>query len=132
MQYFGLATGVLIMAAAYIHHGLGTRKIWLPALKAMETANVSERIRGTIGFMWHGITLWSIAMGLMAFYAFFTFTSAPEFAAAFYIAIAVMNAAFAIVATFYGKVNYGYFKASPQWLFFWPISICAYLAYISV
>lgn len=132
MQYFGLVTGVLIMAAAYIHHGLGTRKIWLPALEAMEKADVSERIRGTIGFMWHGITLWSIAMGLMAFYAFFTYETAPEFAKAFYLAIALMNAAFAVVATFYGKSVYGYFRASPQWMFFWPISITSFLAYISV
>lgn len=132
MNVWGLITGILILAAAYIHHGLGTRKIWLPALAALEKAEVSERIRGTIGFMWHGITLWSIAMGFMAIYAVFIQDSTPEFAKAFYLSICLLNAPFAIVATFYGKRVYGKFKASPQWLFFWPISITAFLAFISV
>ncbi|MBL1419821.1 MAG: hypothetical protein COC24_004855 [Alphaproteobacteria bacterium] len=132
MNVWGLITGVLILLAAYIHHSLGTRKIWLPALEKLDETDISERIKGTLGFMWHGITLWSIAMGLMAIYAVFTQDIMPEYSAVFYLSICLLNTPFAVVATFYGKVVYGKFRASPQWLFFWPISITSFLAFISV
>ncbi|MBL1240996.1 MAG: hypothetical protein COB13_004030 [OCS116 cluster bacterium] len=132
MNVWGLLTGGLILAAAYIHHGLGTRKIWLPALAKLDEAQVSQRIKATLGFMWHGITLWSIVMGLMAIYAVFTQNSAPEFAKAFYLSICLLNTPFAIVATLYGKLVYDKFRASPQWLLFWPISFTSFLAFISV
>ena len=88
-------------------------KIWLPALAKLDETDISERIKGTLGFMWHGITLWSFVMGVMAIFAVFIQDTMPEYSAVFYLSICLLNAPFAIVATLYGKVVYGKFRASP-------------------
>ncbi|NRA88493.1 MAG: hypothetical protein HRU28_14135 [Rhizobiales bacterium] len=91
--------------------------------------NVKQRklVKGTLGLIWHGVSVWFVAMTILAIYACFT----PQIAQGIYLTLTVMNLAFAVTATLYGKLVYGRFGASPQWLFFWPITISAFLAFIS-
>ncbi|PCI87997.1 MAG: hypothetical protein COB24_04480 [Hyphomicrobiales bacterium] len=69
---------------------------------------------------------------MIAIYAVFAQDTRPEYSAVFYLSICLLNALFAIVTTFYGKLVYGKFRVSSQWLFFWPISITSFLAFISM
>ncbi len=128
MAYWGLLTAALLIATGCIHHFKGGSLIWRPMLVQWQNVNQRKLVKGTLGFIWHGVTVWFIFMTLLAIYAHFT----PTFSKGIYLSLAVMNSSFAMSATLYGKLIYGRFGASPQWMFFWPISISAFLAFISV
>lgn len=123
----GIVLAVLIFITGCIHHFKGGRSIWAPMLMQWQDVEQRKLVKGTLGFIWHGVTLWFIGMAGLAIYANF----APNLAQGIYISILVQNLSFAIIASLYGKLVYGKFSASPQWLFFWPITISAFLAFIS-
>lgn len=121
----GLLLAALIFATGCIHHFAGGKKIWSPMLAQWQDVKQRKIVKGTIGFIWYGISVWFVGMAAMAIYAHYN----SAFAAGIYLALWVQNLSFAITASIYGKLVYGQFLASPQWLFFWPIAIAAFFAY---
>lgn len=124
----GLILALLIFATACIHHFKGGRSIWAPMLAQWQSVSQKKLVKGTLGFVWYGVTVWFIGMTGLALWAFVT----PNVAQGIYLSLAVQNLSFAIVASLYGKLVYGQFFASPQWLFFWPIAVTAFIAYSEV
>lgn len=123
----GLILAFLIFATGCIHHFKGGRSIWAPMLAQWQDVKQRKLVKGTLGFIWYGVTLWFVGMTGLAIYAYIC----PNMAQGIYLSLAVQNLSFAIIASLYGKLVYGKFMASPQWLFFWPISFTAFLAFIS-
>lgn len=121
----GMFLAGLIFVVGCIHHFLGGQKVWQPMLAQWQDVKQRKIVKGTIGFMWYGVTIWFAGMTAMALYAYFT----PDLDKGIYLSLAVQNLSFAIVATIYGKLVYRRFLASPQWLFFWPIAVVAFVAY---
>ncbi|MCJ8324548.1 MAG: hypothetical protein HRU29_06185 [Rhizobiales bacterium] len=123
----GLLLAGLMLLMTYIHGVIGGKKIWRPMLKHWQSHPQNKLIKGSLGFIWHAITLWFIAASGLAIYAYFS----PDMAEGIYFTLMVLFFSFGVVATLYGKLIYGLFGASPQWMFFWPITITAFLAFIS-
>lgn len=124
----GVILALVIFAVGCIHHFIGGAKVWRPMLVQWQDTSQRKIVKGTLGFMWYGVTIWFVGMAGLALYAHYS----PEFAKGIYLALWVQNASFAIVATIYGKLVYGRFLASPQWMFFWPIAVIAFIAYSGV
>lgn len=122
MQYL---LPVLLVATGCIHHFAGGQKIWAPMLDQWQDVKQRKIVKGTLGFIWYGVTVWFAGMSALAVYAIYT----PEFAKGIYLALLIQNTSFAIVATMYGKLVYNRFLSSPQWLFFWPIALATFFAY---
>lgn len=125
MQYL---LPILIFAVGCIHHFVGGQKVWAPMLEQWQSVKQRKIVKGTLGFIWYGVTVWFVGMTALAIYAIYT----PELAKGIHLSLLIQNASFAIVATIYGKLVYDRFLSSPQWLFFWPISIAAFMAFIEV
>ncbi|MBL1240995.1 MAG: hypothetical protein COB13_004025 [OCS116 cluster bacterium] len=121
----GLILAFLLFATGCIHHFRGGGSIWAPMLVQWQDVKQKKLVKGTLGFIWHGVTLWFIGMTGLALYAYVT----PHIAQGIYLSLAIQNLSFAIIASLYGKLVYGRFLASPQWLFFWPIAVAAFVAY---
>lgn len=124
----GLLLALLILVVGCIHHFIGGQKVWRPMLAQWQGVSQRKIVKGTIGFMWYGVTIWFVGMAGMALYAHFT----PEMAKGIYLSLFIQNLSFAITATIYGKLVYQRYLASPQWLFFWPIAVTAFIAYSGV
>lgn len=121
----GIVLAILIFIVGCIHYFVGGKNVWMPMLEQWQTVPQRKIVKGTLGFMWQGVTVWFLGMCLMAIFAHYT----PTLAKGIYLSLLVQNVSFAIVASLYGKLVYGRFLASPQWLFFWPIAAMAFLAY---
>lgn len=124
----GIILALVIFAVGCIHHFIGGVKVWRPMLAQWQDVGQRKIVKGTLGFMWYGVTVWFVGMAGLALYAHYT----PEIAKGVYLALLVQNASFAIVATLYGKMVYKRVFASPQWMFFWPIAVVALIAYSGV
>lgn len=124
----GLLLAGLLLVVGGIHHFMGGKNVWQPMLAQWQDVRQRKIVKGTIGFMWYGVTVWFLGMAAIAAYAHYT----PELAKGIYLSLVVQNLSFAIVATIYGKLVYNRFLSSLQWLFFWPIAVTAYIAYSGV
>lgn len=124
----GIFLASLIFAVGCIHHFMGGAKVWQPMLAQWQDVSQRKIVKGTLGFIWYGVTVWFVGMTCLALYAYYT----PELAEGIYLSLLVQNTSFAIVASIYGKLVYGRFLASPQWMFFWPIAVAAFIAYSGV
>lgn len=124
----GMVLAVLIFVVGCIHLFIGGSKVWSPMLVQWQSTSQRKIVKGTLGFIWHGVTVWFVGIAGLALYAHFT----PEIAIGIYLSLLVQNLSFALVATLYGKLVYSRFLSSPQWLFFWPIAVVAFIAYSGV
>lgn len=121
----GLILAALIFTTGCIHHFKGGQNIWAPMLAQWQDVEQKKLVKGTLGFIWYGVTLWFVGMVALALYAYFN----PALAKGIYLSLFVQNLSFAMIANIYGKLVYNRFMASPQWLLFWPIAVAAFFAY---